>query len=139
MTKQAFDFAKATEDFMGAFKIDTKVFDEAVKNAAEFNTKLVKIALTSAKKNTELTTAWTTETLKKVEAANKVQKEAGDYVAVATDLAKEQIEALPEKLTAYVDVAKAAQQDATELFVAAGKDIQADVVAKTKEAAKKAA
>jgi hypothetical protein len=139
MTKQAFDFTKATEDFMGAFKIDTKVFDEAIKNAAEFNTKLVKIALTTAKKNAELTTAWTTETLKKVEAANKVQKEAGDYVAVATDLAKEQIEALPEKLTAYVDVAKAAQQDATELFVAAGKDIQAEVVAKTKEAGKKAA
>lgn len=139
MAKQDFDFAKATQDFLGAFKIDTNVFDGAVKEAAEFNSKLVKIALTSAKKNADLTTAWTAETLKKVEAANKVQKEAGDYATVASELASAQVQALPEKLSNYVEVAKAAQMEAVELFAAAGKELQAEAVSKVKEATAKAA
>lgn len=134
MAKQEFDFAKATEDFMGAFKLDSSVFNDAAKNAAEFNAKLAKIALTSAQKNADLTTAWTAEVLKKAEAISKPQKEAADYVKVATDFASTQAQTLPEKVTAYVEVAKSAQKEATDLIVAAGKDIQADVVAKTKAA-----
>ena len=138
MAKQDFDFAKAAEEFMGAFKVDTKIFDDASKNVAEFNNKLGKIALDAAKKNAELTSAWTTETLKKVEASSKVQKEAADYAKVASEFSAAQAQALPEKLSAYVEVAKAAQMEAVELFVAAGKDVQAEVVAKTNEVAAKA-
>jgi len=139
MANQNFDFAKATENFMGAFKLDTKIFDGAAKNVAEFNTKLVTIALTTAQKNAELTSAWTAETLKKVEAANKTQTEAGDYVAVATEFAKTQAQGLPEKLSAYVEVVKSAQAEAVELLVATGKDIQAEVTAKVKDVTSKAA
>ena len=138
MAKQDFDFAKATEEFLGAFKVDTAVFDDAAKNVAEFNAKLGKIALTAAKKNAELTTAWTTETLKKAETVNKVQKNSADYATVASEFATAQSQALPEKLSAYAEVAKAAQMEAVELFVAAGKDVQKEVVAKATEAASKA-
>ena len=139
MANQNFDFTKATEDFLGAFKLDTKIFDGPAKNIVEFNTNLVKIALTSAQKNAELTSAWTAETLKKAEAANKVQNEASDYVAVVTEFAKSQAEGLQEKLAAYAEVAKTAQSEAIELVTAAGKDIQADVTAKVKKATPKAA
>ena len=138
MTKQDFDFAKATEEFFGAFKMDTKMFDDAAKNAAEFNVKLGKVALAAAKKNVELTNAWSAETLKAVEAANKVQKDPSAYSTVATDFAQAQAQSLPEKLSAYAEVAKAAQLEAVELFVAAGKDVQAEVVAATKDVAAKA-
>ncbi len=138
MANQDFDFTKATEDFLGAFKVDTKVFDDAAKNIAEFNAKLGKIALAAAKKNADLTSAWTAETLKKVEATNKVQKEAADYATVASEFAQAQAHTLPEKISAYVEVAKAAQMEAVELFVAAGKDVQAEVAAATAEVTAKA-
>lgn len=137
MANQDFDFAKATEEFFAAFKMDTKMFDDASKNVAEFNVKLGKIAVAAAKKNAELTNAWTTETLKTVEAANKVQKDPSAYSTVASEFASAQAQSLPEKLAAYAEVAKAAQLEAVELFVAAGKDIQAEVTAATKDAASK--
>lgn len=139
MANQNFDFSKATENLLGTFKLDTKIFDGAIKNVAEFNTKLVKIALTSAQKNAELTSNWTAETLKKVEAANQVQNAAGDYVSVAKDLATSQVQGLPEKISAYVDVAKTAQSETVELLVATGKGLQAEVTAKVKNVTGKAA
>lgn len=138
MAKQEFDFTKAAEDFMAAFKIDPKAFDDATKSAAEFNAKLATVALDAAKKNAELTTAWTTETLKAAEAANKVQKDPADYAKVAGDFATAQFQALPEKLSAYVEVARKAQLDSVELFAAAGKSVQDEVTAKAKEVQAKA-
>nr|WP_325251141.1 phasin, PhaP [Amylibacter sp.] len=137
MANQDFDFAKATEEFFAAFKMDTKMFDDASKNVAEFNQKLGKIAVAAAKKNAELTNAWTSETLKSVEAANKIQKDPSAYSTVASEFASAQAQSLPEKLAAYAEVAKAAQLEAVELFVAAGKDIQAEVAAATKDVAAK--
>ena len=45
---------------------------------------------------------------------------------------------MPEKLSAYAEVAKAAQLEAVELFVAAGKDVQKEVEVATKNVAAKA-
>ena len=138
MAKQDFDFAKATEEFFGGFNMDTKMFDDAVKNVTEFNVKLGKIALDAAKKNAELTNAWATEALKTAEAAKKVQKDPSAYVTVATDFVSAQAQALPEKLSAYAEVAKSAQLEAVELFVAAGKDAQAEFASATKDVTAKA-
>lgn len=138
MAKQEFDFAKATEDFFAAFKMDTKAFDDTAKNVAEFNVKLTKIALDAAKKNAELTSAWATETLKKAEGINKVQKDVSAYGTVASEFAAAQAQAVPEKLAAYAEVAKTAQMEAVELFVAASKDLQAELVNATSDVAAKA-
>jgi hypothetical protein len=138
MAKQDFDIAKVTEEFFGAFKMDTSMFDGAAKNVAEFNVKLGKIALDTAKKNVELTNAWVAETLKTVDAANKVQKDPSAYATVVSDFVSAQAQAMPEKLSAYAEVAKAAQLEAVELFVSAGKDIQAEVTAATKDVTAKA-
>lgn len=138
MAKQDFDFAKATEEFFGAFKMDNKMFDDAAKNASEFNVKFGKIALAAAKKNAELTSAWTAETLKSVEAANKIQKDPADYATVVSEFASAHAQAMPEKLSAFAEVVKAAQLEAVELFVAAGKEVQKEVEAATKDVAAKA-
>ena len=138
MAKQDYDFAKATEKFFSAFNMDTKMFDDAAKNIAEFNVKFSKIALAAAKKNADLTASWTAETLKSVETANIVQKDSSDYAAVVSDFASAQAHAMPEKLSAYAEVAKAAQLEAVELFVAAGKDVQKEVEVATKNVAAKA-
>ena len=138
MAKQDYDFAKATEKFYSAFNMDTKMFDGAAKNIAEFNVKFSKIALAAAKKNADLTASWTAETLKSVETANIVQKDSSDYAAVVSDFASAQAHALPEKLSAYAEIAKAAQLQAVELLVAAGKDVQKEVEASTKNVAAKA-
>lgn len=138
MAKQDFDFSKATEDFFAAFKMDTKVFDDFVKDVAEFNVKMGKIALDAAKKNAELTNAWTAETLKQVEGINKVQKDVTAYGTVASDFAAAQAQAMPEKLAQYAEVAKAAQLEAVELFVAASKDLQSKMVSATNDMTAKA-
>ena len=138
MANQDFDFAKATEEFFGAFKMDTNMFDDASKNASEFSVKLGKIALAAAKKNAELTNAWTAETLKAVEATNKIQKDPSAYATIASEFASAHAQAMPEKLSAYAEVAKAAQLEAVELFVAAGKDVQKEVEVATKNVAAKA-
>lgn len=132
-----FDFAKATEDFFAAFKMDTKAFDEAFKHAAEFNVKLAKIALDATRKNVELTNAWTLETLSKLEGMNKVQKDVTAYGTAASEFAAAQAQAMPEKLAKYAEVAKAAQLETIELFVAASKDAQSKVVAATNDMASK--
>ena len=138
MAKQGFDFAKATEEFFGAFKMDTKMFDDATKNISEFNVKFGQITLAAAKKNADLAATWTTETLKSVEEANKTQKDPADYASVISEFASAQAHAMPEKLSAYAEVAKAAQLEAVELFVAAGKDVQKEVEVATKNVAAKA-
>lgn len=138
MAKQEFDFAKATEDFFAAFKMDTTAFDDAAKNIAEFNVKLGKIALDATRKNVELTNAWAADTLKKAEGINKVQKDTAAYGTVASEFVSAQAQAVPEKLAQYAEVAKSAQMEAIELFVAASKDLQAELVNVTNDVAAKA-
>lgn len=139
MAKQDFDFAKATEDFFAAFKMDSKALDGFSKEMAEFNVKMSKIALNAAKKNVDLTTGWITDTIKQAEGMNKVQKDATAYSAVASEFASTQAQAMPEKLAQYAEVAKTAQLEAVELFTAASKDLQSKVASATKDMTAKAA
>lgn len=134
-----FDFSTAAEDFFGAFKLDTQAFDDATKGVAEFYVNMGKIALDATKKNVELSNAWATETLKKVEGINKVQKDATAYGTVASEFVTEQAQALPEKLSAYAEVAKSAQMEAVELLMSASKDVQAKVASVAEDVTKKAA
>lgn len=130
MSNNDFDFSKAAKTFMENMKFDTSAIDDALTNAADFNSKLAKIALDAARKNAELTSDWTTETLKKVE--SKAGTKASDMADVAAAFSAEQAQAMQDKFAAYAEVAKAAQEKTIELFAAASKDVQDEIAKKTK-------
>ncbi|PIE13721.1 MAG: phasin, PhaP [Rhodobacterales bacterium] len=130
MSNNDFDFTKAAKTFMENMKFDTSAIDDALTNAADFNSKLAKIALDAARKNAELTSDWTTETLKKVE--SKAGTKASDMADVAAAFSAEQAQAMQDKFAAYAEVAKAAQEKTIELFAAASKDVQDEITKKTK-------
>lgn len=129
------DFVKAMENMFSANSFDANALNDLTKNATEFTSKLSKIALTAAEKNAELTSTWTKETLSKLDAAIKVQKDPADYAKVVSDFAAAQTQSSPEHVAAFAEVAKKAQIDAVELLMAAGKEVQAEATAAVKKAA----
>ncbi|MGB7288174.1 MAG: hypothetical protein WBC71_14690 [Salaquimonas sp.] len=134
MTKTP-DFAQMFQDmFAGKFG-DQKAVNDMVGDAAEFGAKFNKIALETAEKNAELSSAWMKESLAKFSAFTKVQGEPSDYAKVATDVVSAQAQATPEHIAKFAEVAKSAQMATVELMMAAGKEIQNEVVKSAKTAA----
>lgn len=131
---QTNDFTKTFENMFANVPTDMKVFNNAFTNAVELGSKLSKIALIAAEKNAEISSAWTKETLTKLEGASVVQKEAADYAKVASDFASSQAQTSPEHIAAFAEVAKKAQMETIELMMALGKDAQDEVAEVVKEA-----
>ena len=117
------DMTTMFKDMMGAFPFDTKPFEDAFKNTAEFNEKVASVALTAAEKNVELTSKWTSETLIKISDLAKAKADPAEYAKAVTDFASTQAEVTAENLAAYAEVAKKAQMDAVELLMAMGKEV----------------
>lgn len=117
------DMTTMFKDMMGAFPFDTKAFEDAFKNTAEFNEKVASVALTAAEKNAELTSKWTSETLTKISDLAKAKADPAEYAKAVTDFASKQAEVTAENLAAYAEVAKKAQMDAVELLMATGKEV----------------
>ncbi len=129
------DYSKMFQDMFSGKLGDVKAMNDMVRDAAEFGAKFNKIALETAEKNAELSTAWVKESLAKYNAFTKVQAEPSDYAKVATDVAAAQVQATPEHIAKFAEVAKSAQMATVELMMAAGKEIQAEVVKTAKSAA----
>ncbi len=133
--KQTYDFAKAADQFMGAFNVDTKMIDDAVRTAIEFNTRLGNVAIDATKKGIALTSAWSSDTLGRIEAGNTARKDPAGYAAAASEFAVEQAREIPGKLAEYAEVARQAQLATIDLLVDAGKTMQTEA-APTAKAAK---
>ena len=93
MAKATNDYTKMVKDMMGAFPVDTAVFQDSFKNQAAFADKLSKVALEAAEKSTEISAAWTKETLNKVGAVTTAKADPADYTKAMTDFASAQAEA----------------------------------------------
>ena len=136
MTKNANDFFASFEKMFAEAPVN---YNDVMKNAAEFNSKLSKIALETAKKNAELSQVWATETLGKMDELTKVRNEPAEYAKVATDFVSAQAQTAPEHVAAFAEVAKKAQIETVEVMLAAGKEFQAEAASVAKKAAKQAA
>jgi hypothetical protein len=132
------DFTKMFQDMFTGKMADTKAMNDMVKDAAEFGAKFNKIALETAEKNAELSTAWVKESLGKFSAFTKTQGEPADYAKVVSEVVSSQAQATPEHVAKFAEVAKSAQMATVELMMAAGKDFQNEVVKTAKTAAKAA-
>jgi ADP-heptose:LPS heptosyltransferase len=128
MTKTQ-DFTAVFKDFLGAFPVDTKAFEDS------FNEKLSGVALSAAEKSAEISNKWTKETLAKLAEMSKAKTEPADYAKAMTDFASANAEVAAEHLAAYAEVAKKVQAETVELLLAAGKNIQEEAASAVKKAA----
>ncbi|MBN7784610.1 hypothetical protein JYP51_06745 [Ponticoccus gilvus] len=131
---QTQDFTAMMKDVMGAFPVDTKAMEDAFKTTATMNEKLTAVALEAAGKSTELSAAWTKDTLSKLSEMSKAKAEPADYAKAMTDFASAQAETAAEHMAAFAEIAKKVQMDTVELMMAAGKDFSEDATAAVKKA-----
>ena len=129
------DMNEMFKDFMGAFQMDTTAFETAFKNGASLNEKLAAVALTAVTKNADIANKWTTDTLSKMGEVTKAKAEPAAYAKAVTDFTSAQVEVAAENLSAYAEVAKKAQMDAVELFMAIGKEATEEASAAVKKTA----
>ena len=115
------DMTTLFKDMMSGFPFDTKPFENAFRNTAQFSEKVATVALTAAEKNVELTNKWTTDTLTKMSDLSKAKTDPADYAKAVTEFASAQAEVTAENVAAFAEVAKKAQMDAVEILMAAGK------------------
>ena len=143
---KAFDFTKSMKDMMGAFPMDMKPFEDALKSQAAYGEKLAKVALDAAAKSTDLSAKWTKETISKLADVTKLKADPSDMSKSLSEFASAQSAMMSENFTAFAEVAKKVQADTVEILMAAGKEAAEEaqsVVAKASteasNAAKKAA
>ncbi|MCR9113357.1 MAG: phasin, PhaP [Rhodobacteraceae bacterium] len=131
---KAQDFNAMMKDVMGAFPVDTKAMEDAIKNQAALNEKLSGLALEAAEKSAEISSKWTKETLAKMTEVTKAKAEPADYAKAMTDFASANAEVAAENMAAFAEVAKKIQMDTVELLMAAGKDMQEETAKAVKKA-----
>ena len=131
---KAQDFNAMMKDVMGAFPVDTKAMEDAIKNQAALNEKLSGLALEAAEKSAEISSKWTKETLAKMTEVTKAKAEPADYAKAMTDFASANAEVAAENMAAFAEVAKKIQMDTVELLMAAGKDMQEETAKVVKKA-----
>ena len=117
-----------TQDFINIFKtvptaVDSAAMIDAWKTWATFGERFSAIAVDAASKSTDITANTVQETLALLRTVTKVQDEPADYTKVVADFGAAQSELVKAHFEALGDVAKLAQNDATELLTTTGQHI----------------
>ncbi len=120
------DMTTMLKDMMGAFPVDTTSMEASFKTSATLNEKLSGVALSAVEKSTEISSAWTKDTVAKLSDMAKAKSEPTDYAKSMTDFVTAYSEAASEHMAAFAEVAKKVQMETVELMMAAGKDISED-------------
>ncbi len=134
--KQTQDFTAVFKDMMGAFPVDTKAMTDAFKSSTTLSEKLSGVVLEAAGKSTEISSAWTKDTLGRLSSVSKAKAEPADYAKAMTDFASASAEVASEHMAAFAEVAKKVQMETVELMMAAGKDFSEDAAAAVQKATK---
>ena len=128
------DMSTMFKDFMGAVPFDTKAFQDAFKDSANFSEKFAGVAFAAASKNADVSTKWTKDTLTKITEIAQVKSDPTDYAKSMTDFASDQAEVAAENIAAFAEIAKKAQMDTVEIMMAAGKGLSDEATAAVKKA-----
>ena len=122
-----FNFDDYTKGFENIFSKTPFKYDNAMKSTSDYNAKLAKIAFDTAKKNVEVSQAWTKETLSGLDSLVKSQSKPTDYIKVTTDYISKQAQISPKYFSEFAEIAKKTQLDTIELFMDLGKEAKDDV------------
>ena len=127
------DFAKAFDAYLKAVPAD---FNQVAQETATFWGRLGAIGLKAAQQNNELAYAWTQDALKKATVLTKPQTKPEEYFKLASDLVTEQVQNAPERIGKFVEVAKNAQLESSELVMESSKDLREKLVKSAEKVAK---
>ena len=130
------DMTAFFKDILGAFPVDTTIYQTAFDNSAEINEKMTHVALQAAQQSVEISNKWTKDTLGKISAVSKAKTDPADYAKALTDFASAQAEVAAENIAAFAEVAKKAQMETVELVMAAGKEATQEATEAVKKASK---
>lgn len=121
------DFTAYFKDMMGAFPMDTKSMEAAIKSQTALAEKMSAVAIEAAHKSTELSAKWTHETLTKMADVTSVKEDPSDYAKSMTDFASASAESAAEHMAEFAEIAKKVQTETLELMMAAGKSVSEDM------------
>lgn len=133
-TKTNTDYTKMMQEMMSSMPTDMSAFQDAFKSYASFGEKMSRVTLEAAEKSHEISSKWTQDTLKRMNAAVVVREEPADYGKAMTDFASAQAEITAETMAQFAEVAKKVQMETVELMLAAGKDVSEDLTNAAKKA-----
>ena len=133
------DFTKMMQDMLGAFPMDTSAYQDAWKTQAQLAERMSRVAIEAAEQSTEISAAWTRDTLAKVSDVATVKDEPADYSKAMTEFASAQAEMTAESMAKFAEVAKRVQMETVELMLSAGKEFSEDASAQGRAFADKAA
>ena len=128
------DFTKTMQDMMGAFPMDTSAMQDAFRTQAQLAERLSRVALDAAEQSTEISSAWTKDTLSKMRDATTIKEEPAEYGRAVSELASAQAETTAETMARFAEIAKKLQMETVELMLAAGKEMAEDTAEQTRAA-----
>lgn len=132
------DYSNVMKDMMNAFPMmDQGAFKDVFKTQAQFGEKMSKLVLEAAEQSTELSNAWTKDTISRMSYVSGA-KEPADYTRAMTDFASGSSEAAAEKMAAFAEIAKKLQSETVELMASAGQDFQKEASTAVTKAADQA-
>lgn len=140
MTKTP-DFAKAIQDMMANFPVDTSSLQDTFKTQSMLAERMTRVALSAAERSTEISAQWAKDTLSRVGELAASKDDPSDYAKAATDFASAASELAAEHMAAFAEIAKKVQMETVDLMLSAGKDLgesAQDAVQKTAEKARAA-
>lgn len=129
-----FNFEDYTKNFEKIMAQSPFKIDDAMKSMMDYNTKVGKIALDTAKKNTELSQMWVKESLAALDPFVKGAEKPEDFMKIASDFVSTQTQSAPKHMAEFAEVAKKAQLETIDLMMKAGKDAQEELSSVTKKA-----
>ncbi len=94
---------------------------DAFRKSAEFGEKMSAVSLKAAQGSVEITNKWTAETFEQLGEITAAKEEVADYAKAAGEFASNSVEAATGHLAGLAEVAKNAQIESAEAFLAAGK------------------
>ena len=106
--------------------------NDMFKSAVEFNARLSNIFMETASKNNELAYNWAQDNIKKMQTLADPKIEPSKLAEKTAEVFGESMQAAPEQIAKFAEVAKTAQTEAVELIMEAGKRVQSDIVETTK-------
>lgn len=133
MTKSS-DYTKMFQDMFSGKFVGSNSINDMFNNAAEFGAKLNKIAVQTAEKNTEIGSAWMKDTLSKYDRFSESKTEPAEMFKAVSEIISAQAQEAPEQIAKFSEVAKSAQMATAELMMTAGKDLQSEIIKKSKAA-----
>ena len=114
------DMMAMFKDFTGAMSFDTKAFETTLKNRNSFSEKFAGMA---ARKNADISTNWTNDTLTKITEIAQVKTDPSYYLKSISGFASTQAEVAAESIATFAEIAKKARMGSVEIMLEARKSL----------------